>query len=368
MEYEGFVGPSNTLRSAVHDVERTVNFYLESAAPGRGASNYRLAPTPGMTVFVNLGTGPVRDVFYQDGRGFAVAGATFYEFFASQTFVARGAVTVDGNPAVIASNGTIGNQLIIWSGGNGYIYDLVANTLTQIADPDFITPASMGAFLDTYFVSLARGTRKFQYSKLADGTDWNSLDVNEVSQSADDLQSLLVTNRDVWLFGSKTTAVWADVGDVNNPFQPIPGAFIQHGVWAPYSPRAVNGVPFWLGSSEQGTGVVYRAQGYVPQRVSTHAVEYRISKHRTDDAVGFQYQREGHAFYVLYFPDGDVHWCYDLTTDAWHEWALWDDVYGRWLPHLSRCQTFGFGRNLVGDRQSGAIYELRLDIGYEEVV
>ena len=267
MDYPGFVGPSNTLRSVVHDAERTVNFFLEGSAPGRGASNYRLAPTPGLKVFCNLGTGPVRDIFFQDGRGFAVAGATFYEFFASQTFVSRGSVAVDGNPAVIASNGTIGNQLIIWSGGLGYTFNLLTNTFAAIADPDFITPASMGAFLDTYFVSLARGTRRFQFSKLADGTDWNSLDVNEVSQSSDDLQSLLVTNRDIWLFGSKTTAVWADVGDINNPFQPIPGAFIQHGIRAPFSVRAVNGVPFWLGASEQGDGVVYRAQGYVPQRV-----------------------------------------------------------------------------------------------------
>ena len=47
-----------------------------------------------------------------------------------------------------------------------------------------------------------------------------------------------------------------------------------------------------------------------------------------------------------------------MSTQAWHERALWDPTALVWTPHLARCHAFAFDRHLVGDRSSPAIYHL----------
>jgi hypothetical protein len=54
--------------------------------------------------------------------------------------------------------------------------------------------------------------------------------------------------------------------------------------------------------------------------VSTPAIADAISKYsRIDDAIGFCYQQGAHIFYFLTFPTGNATWCYDLSTQLWHE-------------------------------------------------
>jgi hypothetical protein len=80
------------------------------------------------------------------------------------------------------------------------------------------------------------------------------------------------------------------------------------------------------------------------------------------DAQAFTYQQDGHSFYVLNFPAAGKTWVYDVATGEWHERAVWDSVAMDWQPHLSRCHAYGFGRHLVGDRLSPAIYDMRLGV------
>src|SRR5262245_20808397 len=89
MDYPGFIGPFNALAGGVEDVEDTINWFLEPSQPGKGKTPGYLRPTPGLDPFVVLGAGPVWTLFYQDGREFAIAGATFYEVLASQSFTFR---------------------------------------------------------------------------------------------------------------------------------------------------------------------------------------------------------------------------------------------------------------------------------------
>jgi hypothetical protein len=131
----------------------------------------------------------------------------------------------------------------------------------------------------------------------------------------------------------------------------------------------------WLGSGTSGDRIVWRANGYTPERVSTHAVEYALGHApRIDDAIAWTYQQEGHTFYVLYVPSlatvrgFATTWVYDVATQTWHERALWDSVRLDWQPHLGRCHAYGFGRHLVGDRTSGAIYDLSLDVADDTTV
>jgi hypothetical protein len=373
----GFVGPANQLSNFGLDVEDLFNWYLEAAGPGVGKASAGYSPRPGLKPFVVLGDGPVRALFYQDGRAFAVGGANFYEVLASQRLVWRGAVRQDGRPATISSNGSAGNQLFLTSGGFGYIFDLLTNVLSPIADPDFLTPSGGGVFLDGYFVNLHAQSRQFQISDLEDGTSWDALDVSEVSKASDDLTAMAVSHGDLYLFGSKTREVWTDVGDADNPLQPVPGGLSQQGLLAPYSVTELDNTLYYVGTNDAGNNIAYRVTGYSSvERISTHAIEQAWSQFpRVDDAIGWTYQSMGHAFYILYLPSpptrgAHTHFAYDVATQEWHRLAQWDVVAERWQPHLGRCHAFAFGRyHLIGDRKSPAIYELRDDYGFDgEVV
>lgn len=370
MLYPGFIGPTNTLASPAVDSEDTRNWFLESVSPGTGKGDPWLAPVPGLKKFVVLNDGPVRALFSQDGRCFGVGSTGFYEVFATHTASKRGTVALDGRPATICSNGSGGNQLFITSGGYGYIYDLTTDVLTQIGDPDFPFPCTMGGFIDGYFLALKGSSNQFQWSALEDGTTWNGLDVAQLSQSSDNILTMIPVHGQLWLLGSQTSVVWADTGG-SSAFAPIPGSLMQMGTRAAFSGWAGDNALFWLGGNEQGDAIVYRGTGVgaAPQRISTFAVEYLLSQsERLAETIGWGYQENGHTFYSLQVPDLDTTPTYDVSMNRWHLRDIWDVVALRTIPDIPRCHTFCFGQHLVGDRQSGAIYVQDFSLATCEVV
>jgi hypothetical protein len=340
------------------NAERTINWYVEIASGTPKAKTW-LAPTPGLAPFVVLGAGPIRALYSEDDRCWAVGGDRFVELFAGGTYTDYGDVGLDAYSATISSNGTDGNQLFITSNGNGFIFSLTTNTLTPITAPDFPTPVAMGAFVDGYFLALQTNTDRFQISALEDGLVWDPLDVALVSQTTGSIRALVPVHREVWLLGTAMTTVWADIGDPDFPFAPIPGAFIEQGIGSRFGWTQVHNSLFWLGNNEDGGRVAYRAQGYQPQRISTHAVAQAWAEVATlEDAIGWSYQDRGHAFVAWYIPAAETTWVYDVATESWHERALWNPAALAWEPHLARCHTWCWDRHLVGDRQSPAIYHL----------
>jgi hypothetical protein len=163
------------------------------------------------------------------------------------------------------------------------------------------------------------------------------------------------------LFGTDSVEVWYDAGLADFPLARIQGAFNEIGCVAAFSIAKLDNGLFWLGTDARGQGIVYRANGYTGQRVSTHAIEYAIAQYgNISDAVAYTYQQEGHAFYVLTFPNGNATWVYDVATQAWHERAGWNN--GEFMRHRSNCQCNFGGNIIVGDYENGNIYTFDLDV------
>lgn len=298
--YPGFLSGSHRVRSRNANAELTYN-WIPQREPGTPKNPVSLYPTPCVKPFTVLGDGPIRAIFSQAGRTFAVSGSALYEVFASRTATIRGTATADGNPATIWSNGTNGNQLFITSGGIGYIYDLTTNTVAAVTTNS--EPVSMGAYSDGYFFALKAQSNQFTISNLLDGSTWDPLDVFQVSTVSDPVRALIESHREIWLFGEQTTSVWQNTGDADVPFQPIAGVKILQGIAAPFSAVSVDNTILWLGGNEIGNRIVYRADGYNPRRISTYAVEFALDNYpRVDDAIAWPYQMGGHTFYVLYLP------------------------------------------------------------------
>jgi hypothetical protein len=118
---------------------------------------------------------------------------------------------------------------------------------------------------------------------------------------------------------------------------------------------------YWLGKDARGQGIVYKAAGYIGQRVSTHAIEWQMQEYADlTDAVGYTYQQDGHSFYVLNFPSANTTWVYDVATGAWHERASFNN--GEFNRHRANNQMFFNSTTVVGDYENGKIYEFDLNV------
>ena len=370
MKFTGFVGPSYVSQSLRAADQRCVNWYVENIEVGNETFQTALYPTPGFATHETFTESPVRGMIEQNGRCFAVVGQTFYEVFkdpSTTTAVAHGTVAFDTNPATMAANVDAGDQIFITSGGQGYVYTLSTDAFALVNGSGGASLAlEQCDFLDGFFLGLDADTSTLRISDLNAGQTWDDTQYAQRTAGSDPWQSMVVTHRDIWLFGKQTTEVWYNAGASPFPFAAIPGAFLEQGISAPFSAKRVGNTVMWLGGSEDGVGVVWRANGYSPERVSTHAVENSIQGYARagisiSDAVAWTYQEDGHLFYGLNFPTAKATWVFDATTELWHERGTWDSdavSYKAWQPQY--C-VYAFGKHLVGDRETGTIHEMSID-------
>lgn len=366
MKYAGFIGGSDVSQTPIADAERTVNWYME-ALPANAKNKYALYPTPGQSPFLSVSDTGGRALFSMNDRTFAVMGPTLYELFATATKINRGTVAQDNNPATISYNGPAGGQLFITSGGNGYIFTLATNVLTQVLTGD----ATMGGMLDGYFIAFGASNARIRISNLApDGHVWDPTQFAARSAAPDPWKAMVVAQQPpgIWLIGEQTGEVWFDEGS-SFPFAPIPGASFRYGTPAPFSLGVAGDSVTWLSQTAEGAGIIVSARGYTPQPISTPSVQAAIGMYaRTttiSDAELFTYQDEGHSFSIFNFPSANASWAFDRTTEVWAERGTWNAPAGRYDYWHPRVHCYAFGKHLVAERATGAITTLDVSVGAE---
>ena len=336
-----------------------VNMFPEATTDGGKTAGF-LNRTPGLEFVQTVGTGPIRALWAHQTNGsdfYVVSGTEVYKLLSlTGTPVKLGDVSGTG-PVSIADNGT---QIFFACNGPSYIYNETTNVFAQITDPDFPGAVTVG-YLDGYFVFNEPNSQRVWVTSLLDGLSVDPLDFASAEGSPDGLVAVIVDHREAWMFGSDSVEVWYDAGNADFPLARIQGAFNEIGCVAAYSVAKLDNGLFWLGTDARGQGIVYRANGYTGVRVSTHAIEYAIAQYgNISDALAYTYQQEGHAFYVLTFPSANATWVYDVSTQAWHERAGFDN--GAFMRHRSNCQCNFEGNILVGDFENGNVYKFNLDI------
>ena len=225
-------------------------------------------------------------------------------------------------------------------------------------------PSTDGAFsggnvvdiMDNYFVYNRPGTQQWGSSDLLSPIS-PALSYGAKDGSPDNLVSLIVDHREVYLLGENSSEVWTDVGAVPFPFQRIPGTSTQHGIAAVFSVSRVGNSFAYVSKNIRGQGMIVQMNGYIPQRISTHAVENSIVNQYIDDAIAWTYQLEGHECYVVTFPTLNLTWVYDETTQMWHKW-LYTENSNQYSRHRGNCCAVFQGLVMVGDYANGKIYEL----------
>lgn len=353
-----FVGGAYQARSRKFDAQRAVNLYPEvsESGPGPSKSPIALIGTPGLALWSTLaGTGGVRGLLrFSPTVAVAVVGANVYRLDTAGTGTQIATIDPGTAPVSMASNGTL---VAIATGAALYFVDPATGALTNAP-----YAADRVDFIDGYFVFNEAGTGRFRVTQLY-GPAIDALDFATAEGAPDNLVGLIVDHREVWLFGQASAEVWFNSGEPDFPFSRIQGAFMEVGCAARNTIAKLDNSVFWLSADERGQGMVLRAAGYQPQRISTHAIEHAIGQYaRIDDAVAFTYQQEGHAFYVLTFPTADRTWVYDAATNLWHERAWRNPTLGTVHRHRAQCQMAFAGETIVGDWQTGKLYRLDLDV------
>ena len=229
-------------------------------------------------------------------------------------------------------------------------------------------PSSDGAFtggtnvdiVDNYFVYNRPDTQQFGCSNvlspISGSTNFSSKD-----GAPDDLVTLIVDHREIYLLGETSSEVWVDQGTSPFPFTRIPGTSTQHGIAAPFSVSRLGNSFAYLSRNNRGTAQIVQMNGYVPQRISTHAVENSLTGQTITNAIAWTYQLEGHEVYVISFPSIQLTWCFDIATGMWHKW-LYTNNLGQYERCRGNCAAVFQGYNLVGDYSNGKIYHLNRSV------
>ena len=280
--------------------------------------------------------------------------------------------SIPNNNASTSSNGSgTGLTLTLTFGtGAGGVGTYVVSSSQTIASETMyalnfsVMPTSDGPFnaantvdiVDNYFVYNKPNSQQWAASNPLSPIT-NSLSFSSKDGAPDNLVSLIVDHREVYLLGEASSEVWVDVGSFPFPFQRIPGTSTQHGIAAKFSMSRVGNSFAYVSRNIRGQAQIMMMNGYIPQRISNHAVENTLTDKYIDDAIAWTYQLEGHECYVVSFPTLDLTWVYDIATEMWHKW-LWVDNNNVYHRHRGNCASLFQGQVLVGDYANGQIYQL----------
>lgn len=283
----------------------------------------------------------------------AVTSGTLYvgQTIQGSTVTAQTIITALGTGTGGAGTYTVNNSQTVTS---RTLYGLNWSVLPS-TDGAF-TSASAVDIVDNYFVYNRPDTQQFGASAALSPIS-PALSFSSKDGAPDDLVTLIVDHRELYLLGEVSSEVWIDAGTSPFPFQRIPGTSTQHGIAAKFSVARLGNSFAYLSRNIRGQAQIVQMNGYVPTRISTHAVENSLTNQVVSDAVAWTYQLEGHEVYVISFPTINLTWCFDVASNMWHKW-LYTNNLGQYERARGNCCAQFQGLVMVGDYANGKIYKL----------
>jgi len=291
MPYAAFARQSVGDAPYEHSGERLVNWYAEPFPDG-GTGRLTLQPAPGLTAVATLSAGdPVRAVHVEQGVIYAACGGSLYSVSLGGSAQNLGAIdddeftTITGNGFDIAA--TAGGRFYVYSGGS----------VSEVA-PLAFTSSRSATRLDNYIIVSQEGGQAFVITALADASSIDALDFASAESAPDDIVRVVADHSELWFFGSRTTEIWTNTGAADFPFQRMSGGVVERGCAFPGSVAKDDNSVWWIGDDR----LVYRAQGYSPQVVSSPWVAEVLDGVSDPNVSAFAYSWRGHKFYTIRIP------------------------------------------------------------------
>lgn len=350
-------------KSTDQNQSELTNMYLDadsSVSTVKGEYKVIAYPTYGLETFCDTSEAVVRALYEQNGVLYAVAGNKFGSINSGGTFTQIGGNlnTSTGFAKIVAITGgsDTNNQIIIIDGTNGYHYNITTTTATfPIADPDFPQTCTDITVQDDYVIVEKAGSISFYISNVSDGTTWEALDFASKFRKPDRLVAINSNKGELWLLGSKTCEVWNNTGNASFPFERRNDVFLEVGCAARSSVVVAGNIMFFVGKSRTGGYGVVSLENYMPKNIASGPIMYQLNQLTTvSDCIALAYAKDGHECIDFTFPTDNKTFTYDTTTGAWlNRQSYVNSTYGR---HLGNCAAFCYGKILLGDYNSGAVY------------
>jgi hypothetical protein len=281
-----------------------------------------------------------------DGTGYVVAGPLLYAISPSGGVTLIGALPGD-KPVVMDRNRRQPNaEIVIVS--NGLVFLCTGTTVTQVSDPDLITPNGV-TVIDGYAVySIPDG--RLLASEIDEAGNIDPLSSAKEDTAPDANVGISRRGRDVVVFGTRSVGFWQDVG--GDPFPLAPVTNIDGiGCLSAASIVSADQTLLWVASD----GSVRRLNGYAAEVVSTDDIAEAIAA-SADRAniTALSWVDRGNTF--VEFSCADWTYVLNLSTRYWHE----QRSYGQARWRAQHYMLLG-GRHIVGDYAAGALYEIDAD-------
>lgn len=362
--------------SSTASSEQLVNWFAEKSPPG-GRSPFILKPTPGLTSFDTLGSGPILalEALAAPSFGPHYRTGTYWAISGTNAYVRRedlGGATNLGSVGTVTSGSGGGLPGLQPADYNAVQIAIGLNAVLFCVPPEvYVTPIPIGggvvqliagvnnypggassiAYLDGYYVFLSFSGETIFVSNLLDPTHFTALAFAQISAYADYGDRLFVHNSQLWVFGQRAAQPWYDTGDPTFPFAPVPGSQVPYGLGSQRSIVEIDNSLIFLAND----GCVYQIHGYIATKISSPAVEEKLSGYRGGylrdiTACGFSF--EGHKFYALTLPATGYTLVYDCEIKLWHERSTANSVW------MVASATHLDGRVILGDRSNGNLYHM----------
>lgn len=330
------------------DAGRLINCYLDEAV-GQPARP-RFKRSPGLARAVDItGHDHCRGLFVVDTTLLSVLDERVYAVTVSgSTWSANNLGALAGSDIVTIARNRAGTANIVLVCDAGVFNLFTGSGPTSFADADLPAGMNSVSFLNGYFV-WTRTNGEIWASGL-NAVTVDALAFTAAQTRADGLTRGVAFRENFFAFGPASCEVFRDVGTTPFPLgfvTTIPRGIIGRAAVAGFEEGWANEL-IWAADDF----IVYRLNGYEPQRISPAWVSRWIQDLTQAEREGleaFVTMVGGHAFWHLSSP----HWTivYDHTTQQWHEREAYGG--GRWR---ASCSAKFSGSWVVGDATGGELF------------
>jgi len=297
--------------------QECTNFY-PNIAQAPALNQETLFGTPGLTQVASASDiSNCRGAHEMNGVPYFVIGSKLYSMSSSYALTDHGQIAGSGRVSM-ADNGT--QLLLLVPGGNGYIYNHVADTFAQITDADFTANGNpqQVVFIDGFFC-LTTDTKKFIVSALNDGLSYNALDFGTAESDPDEIVAPIVFKNQLFIGGSQTIEAFQNIGGADFPFQRT-GLFLSKGISSPFSIQSIQDTFVFVGAGTNESPAIWALNGNNVAKISTTAIDKELSaltEAQILDIYSWAYAEKGAYFVGFALPGTTL--VYDTISKRWHE-------------------------------------------------
>ena len=358
--------------SAPFSSQRCVN-WIPVVAESAALNTRALFQPPGLKQLVDSGFAGNRGSIVANGVPYFVNGNTLISV--SSTFVVTSHGTIEGSGNVsMAINGInvdTGSQyiVIVVPGGKSYVLTTVTNVLAQITDVDFRTSDTV-VFKNGLFLFSSSDGAVFFNSLLNDPFNYDALEFGAAEISSDKIVALHVNHDELFVIGEQTIELFQYVGGVGFPYASIPGANIQKGAHARFSPVEFDNTFCFAGGGLNEQTAIWKVTGSSSaQKISSDAIDkeiQRFNKAEIEASFSMTYARHGQFFAIFTFESTRIAsrtFVYNATASAYMQGNIWFELQTGVDDNRFRVQSIvqAYGKLLVGDQSTGIIGEFDTD-------